>query len=81
MDTRDQALTKLTRLHDESHPTPSTSSMPTMKLLTPYVEYHEVVDGEGFMMTTIMNPPLRGPKWTPEQPSRGRTGGDCRSVS
>ena len=42
MDTRDQTLTKLTRLHDKSHPTPSLSNNPTKELLTPGGERHRI---------------------------------------
>ena len=81
MDTRDQALTKLTRLHDESHPTPSPTSEPTKELLTPGGEHHEIGDEEGLVMTTAMNPPLRSPERTPDQPSREVLGLGGGSVS
>ena len=70
MDTRDQALTKLTRLHDESHPTPSLTSEPMKGLLTPGVEHHGIGDGEGLVMTKIEDPPLRSPKRTPDLASQ-----------
>ena len=81
MDTRDQALTKLTRLHDEYHPTPSPVSDLTEELLTPSGEHHEIGDGEGLVMTKIEDPPLRSPKWTLDLPSRGRIGLGSGSVS
>ena len=70
MDTRDQAPTKLTRLHDESHPTPSPTSEPTKELLTPGGEHRGIGDGEGLVMTKIEDPPLRSPKWTPDLASQ-----------
>jgi hypothetical protein len=70
MDTRDHALTKLTRLHDESHPTPSPTSEPTKELLTPGGEHHRIGDGEGLVMTKIKDSPLRSPKRTPDLASR-----------
>ena len=81
MDTRDHALTKLTRLHDESHPTLTPSSKPTRELLTPGGEHHGIGDGDRLVMTRDEDPPLRSPKRTPDQPSRGRTGGGGGSVS
>ena len=81
MDTRDQALTKLTRLHDESHPTPSLTSEPTKELLTPGGEHHGIGDGEGLVMTKIKDPPLRSPERTPDQPSREVLGLGGGSVS
>ena len=69
MDIRDQALTKLTRLHDESHPTPPTSE-PTKELLTPDGEHLGIGDGEGLVMTKIEDPPLWSPKRTPDLASR-----------
>ena len=70
MDTRDQALTKLTRLHDESHPTPSLTSEPTKELLTPGGEHHEIGDEGGLVMMKLEDPPLRSPKRTPDLDSR-----------
>jgi hypothetical protein len=70
MDTRDQALTKLTRLHDESHPTPSPTSEPTKELLTPGVEHHGIGDGEGLLMTKIEDSPLWSPKRTADLASQ-----------
>jgi hypothetical protein len=70
MDTRDHALTKLTRLHDESHPTPSLTSKPMKELLTPSGEHHGIGDGEGLVMTKIEDPPLRSPKRTPDLSSQ-----------
>ena len=81
MDTRDQALSNLTRLHDQSHPIPPPSSKPTKELLTPSGEHHGGVDGEGLVMTTTTISPLRSPKRTPDQLSRGRTGGGGGSIS
>ena len=60
MDTRDQALTKLTRLHDESHPTLTSERM--KELLTPGGEHHGIGDGEGLVMTKNEDPPLWSPK-------------------
>ena len=77
MDTRDQTLTKLTRLHDKSHPT----HQPTMELLTHGGEHHEIGDGGWLMMTMAMNSPLRGPKRTPDQPSQEVLGLGGGSVS
>ena len=37
-------------------------------------EHHEIGDGGWLMMTTAMNPPLRSPERTPDQPSRERLG-------
>jgi hypothetical protein len=70
MDTRDQALTKLIRLHDDSHPTPSPTSEPTKELLSPSGEHHGIGDGEGLVMTKIEDSPLRSPKRTPDLASR-----------
>jgi hypothetical protein len=70
MDTRDHALTKLTRLHDESHPTLSPTSEPTKELLTPGGEDHGIGDGEGLVMTKIEDLPLWSPKRTPDLASR-----------
>ena len=81
MDTRDQALSNLTRLHDQYHPIPPPSSKPTKELLTPDSEHHGGVDGEGLVMTTAMISPLWSPKRTLDQPSRGRIGGGGGSIS
>ena len=70
MDTRDQALTKLTQLHDESRPTPSPPSEPTKGLLTPSGEHHGIGDGEGLVMTKNEDPPLWSPKRTPDLASQ-----------
>ena len=70
MDTRDQALTKLTQLHDESHPTPSPTSEPTKELLTPDGEHHRIGDGEGLVMTKNEDSPLQSAKQTPDLASR-----------
>ena len=72
MDTRDQTLTKLTRLHDKSHPTHQ--HKPTMELLTHDGEHHEIGDGGWLMMTMAMDSPLQRPERSPNQPSRGRLG-------
>ena len=40
---------------------PIISSMPTKELLTHGGEHHEIVDGEGLVMTTATNPSLRSP--------------------
>ena len=80
MDTRDQALSNLTRLHDQFHPHPSPTSKPIEELLTPGGEHHGIVDREGLVMTTTI-PLLQSPKRTPDQPSRGRTGGGGGSIS
>ena len=40
-----------------------------MELLTHGGEHHEIGDGGWLIMTTATNPPLRGPEWTPDQPS------------
>mgnify|MGYP005830986983 CR=1 FL=1 len=75
MDTREQGLTKLTRLHDESHsPTTSPTSEPTKELLIPDGEHHGIGDGDGLVMMKNEDPPLRSPKRIPDLPSRGRTG-------
>ena len=69
--TRDQALTKLTRLHDESHPTPSPTNEPTKELLTPGAEHHVIGDGEGLVMTKIEDSLSRAPNglqiWPPDE--------------
>ena len=65
----------------KSHPIPSTSSVPTKELLTQGCEHHEIVDVEGLVMMTAMIPPVWSPKQTPDEPSRGRTGGGGGSVS
>ena len=44
-------------------------------------EHHEIGDGGWFMMTMAMNPPLRSPERTPDQPSRERLGLGDGSVS
>ena len=41
-----------------------------MELLTHDGEYHEIGDGEWFMMTMATDSPLRSPERTPDQPSR-----------
>ena len=38
-------------------------------ILTHGGEHHEIGDGGWLMMTTTMNPPLRSPERTPDQPS------------
>jgi hypothetical protein len=81
VDTRDHALTKLTRLHDESHPILTPSSKPMRELLTPDGEHHGIGDGDRLMMMKDEDPPLRSPKRTPDLASRGRTGGGGGSVS
>ena len=52
-----------------------------MGLLTHGGEHHEIGDGGWLMMTMATISPLRSPKWTPDLPSRGRTGGGSGSVS
>ena len=81
MDTRDQALTKLTLLHDESHPAPSPTSEPTKELLIPSGEHHGIGDGDVLVMTKKEDPPQRSPKRTPDQPSREVLGLGGGSVS
>ena len=81
MDTRDQALTKLTRSHDESHPTPHRPGEPTKELLTPSGVHHGITDGEGLVMTKIEDPPLRSPKRTLDLSSRWRTWDNDGSIS
>ena len=44
-------------------------------------EHHEIGDGGWLMMTTAMNPPLRSPERTPDQPSREVLGLGGGSVS
>ena len=44
-------------------------------------EHHEIGDGGWLMMTMVMNPPLRSPEGTPDQPSRERLGLGGGSVS
>jgi hypothetical protein len=56
VDTRDHALTKLTRLHDESHPTLSPTNKPTRELLTPGGEHHGIGDGDRLVMTKDEDP-------------------------
>ena len=63
MDTRDQALTKLTRSHNESHPTPHRLVSLQKELLTRG-------DGDVLVMMKIKDPPLRSPKGTPDLASR-----------
>ena len=60
---------------------PSPSSKPMMELHTHGGEHHEIGDGGWLMMTTAMNPPLRSPGRTPNQPSRERLGLGGGSVS
>ena len=60
---------------------PSPSSKPTMELPTHGGEHHEIGDGGWLMMTTVMNPPLRSPERTPDQPSREVLGLGGGSVS
>ena len=43
-------------------------------ILTHGGEHHEIGDGGWLMMTTTMNPPLRSPERTPDQPSQERLG-------
>ena len=70
MGTRDQALTKLTRLHDEISSNSSPTNEPTKELLTPSAENHGIGDGEGLAVTNIEDPALRGPKRTLDLASR-----------
>ena len=70
MDTRDQTLTKLTRLHVESHPTPLPTSEPMKELLTPGGAHHGISDEDVLVMTKIEDPPLRRPERTPKLASR-----------
>ena len=51
-----------------------------MELLTHGGEHHEIGDG-GWLMMTTMNPPLRSPEQTPDQPSREVLGLGGGSVS
>ena len=52
-----------------------------MELLTNGGEHHEIGDEGWVVMTTASISPLRSPKWTPDLPSRGRTGCGGGSVS
>ena len=52
-----------------------------MELLTHGGEHHEIGDGRWLMMTMAMNPPLRSPEPTPDQPSRERLGLGGGSIS
>ena len=82
MDTRDQTQTKLTRLHDKSHPTHQRpASLATMELLTHGGEHHEIGDGGWLIMTMATESPLRSPERTPDQPSREVLGLGGGSVS
>ena len=73
MDTRDQTLTKLTRLHGKSHPTHHLSK-PMMQLLTHGGEHHEIGGGGRLMMMMATNSPLWTPERTPDLPTRERLG-------
>ena len=44
-------------------------------------EHHEIGDGGWLMMTTAMDPPLRIPEQTPDQPSREVLGLGGGSIS
>ena len=52
-----------------------------MELLTQGGEHHEIGDGGWLMTTMAMNPPLRSPEQTPDQPSREVLGRGGDSVS
>ena len=60
---------------------PSSSSKPTMELLTHIGEHHEIGDGGWLMMTMATDSPLRSPKRSPDQPSREVLGLGGGSVS
>ena len=74
MDTWNQTLTKLTRLHDKSHPThhrpASGDGGWLMELLTHNGEHHEIGDGGWLMVTMATDSPLLSPERTPDQPFR-----------
>jgi hypothetical protein len=46
--------------------------VPTGELFTHERKHHDIVVGEGLVMTIAMNPPLRSPKQTPDRISGGR---------
>ena len=54
---------------------------PTMELLTHGGEHHEIGDGGRLVMMMAMNPPLRSPERTPDQPSQEVLGLGGGSVS
>ena len=60
---------------------PSSSSKPTMELLTHDGEHHEIGDGGRLMMMMAMDSPVRSPELTPDQPSRESLGLGGSSVS
>ena len=60
---------------------PSSSSKPTMGLLTHGGEHHEIGDGGRLMMTMATDSPLRSPERTPDQPSQEVLGLGGGSVS
>ena len=66
MDTREQTLTKQTRLHGKSNPTHHCSK-PMMGLLMHGGEHHEIGDGGWLMMTMATDSPLQSPERTPDQ--------------
>ena len=60
---------------------PTTSSKPTMELLTSGGEDHEIGDGGRLLMMMATYSPLRSPKRTPDQPSRESLGLGGGSIS
>ena len=50
-----------------------------MELIMHGGEHHGIGDGGRLMMTTVTISTLRSPEWTPDQVSRGRTGGAVAS--
>ena len=54
---------------------------PTMELLTPGGEHHEIGDGGRLMMMLATDSTLRSPEQTPDQPFRERLGLGGGSVS
>ena len=81
MDTMDHALTKLTQLHDESHPTPHWPASLRRNYSLPVESIMELAMEEVWWWWRRKPPYIWSPKRTPDMASRWRTGGDGSSVS
>ena len=71
MDTRDQALTKLTRLHDESHPTPHRPASLQRKYSLPVGSIMELAMEKGWRRRRSKTPLSGAPNglqiWPPDE--------------
>ena len=81
MDTRDHTLTKLTWLHDISHPTHHRPASLWWNYSCMAVSIMKLVMEEGWWWRWRRIPPLWSPERTPDQPSRERLGLGSGSVS